>query len=40
MGTSGALTVSGAAGNKVTIDRDKLDEIRAEVQQLKVILKK
>ena len=40
VGTSGPLTVSGAAGNKVTIERDKLDEIRAEVQQLKVILKK
>ena len=40
VGTSGTLTVSGAAANKVTIERDKLDEIRAEVQQLKVILKK
>ena len=40
VGTTGTITVAGAASNKVTIDRDKLDEIRAEVQQLKVILKK
>jgi len=40
VGTSGASTVRGAASNKVSIERDKLDEIRAEIQQLKAILKK
>jgi hypothetical protein len=40
VGTTGTLTVNGAASNKVSIERDKLDEIRAEIQQLKVILKK
>ena len=40
VGTTGSVSIAGAASNKVTIERDKLDEIRAEVQQLKAILKK
>jgi hypothetical protein len=40
VGTSGTMTVKGGTSNKVSIERDKLDEIRAEVQQLKVLLKK
>ncbi len=43
MGTSAQpapITVSGGTTNKVSIDRDKLDEIRVEVEQIKAILKK
>jgi len=39
--TAGAVgTSGGGAVTKVAIDRDKLDEIRAEIAQLKAILKK
>jgi hypothetical protein len=34
------MTVAGASTNKVTIERDKLDQVRAEIEQLKTILKK
>ena len=40
VGTTGALAVTGAASARVSIDRDKLDEIRAEIEQLKVMLKR
>jgi hypothetical protein len=33
-----AIKVKGATPNLVSIERDRLDEIRAEVEQLKVIL--
>jgi len=34
------MKVSGGTSNSVTIERDKLDEIRAELEQIKTILKK
>ena len=34
------MTVAGRSTNKVTIERGRLDQIRAEVEQLKTILKK
>jgi len=34
------MKVSGGTSNSVTIERDKLDEIRAEIEQIKTILKK
>jgi hypothetical protein len=34
------MKVSGGTSNAVTIERDKLDEIRAELEQIKTILKK
>jgi hypothetical protein len=38
--TSGSVGTNGGAVIKVAIDRDKIDEIRAEIAHLKVILKK
>jgi len=38
--TAGAVGTSGGITIKVGIDRDKLDEIRAEIAQIKSILKK
>jgi hypothetical protein len=45
MGTTGnvesaPMKVKGGASNKVSIERDKLDEIRAEVAQIRAILKR
>jgi hypothetical protein len=34
------MTVTGGSSNKVTIERDKLDQLRAEVEQVRTILKK
>ena len=34
------MKVSGGTSNTVSIERDKLDEIRAEIEQIKTILKK
>jgi hypothetical protein len=34
------MTVTGGSTNKVSIERDKLDQVRAEVEQLKTTLKK
>ncbi len=37
---AGAVGTSGATANKVEVDREKLDEIRAEIAQITVIVKR